>query len=92
MKVIRWTYALPRLALVIVVILALRLGLDPLLRWTIVTSGEAAVGAKVEIGEVASSLLEGEVVLREKFVNSQCERFDRLVRYSLARPQPDHVQ
>ena len=48
-KLIRWKYVAPRLALVILVALLFRFGLDPLLKWAIVAGGESALGAKVEL-------------------------------------------
>ena len=63
LKFIRWKYVLPRLVLLFGLVLSVRLGLDPLLHWAIVTSGQAAVGAKVEIAELKTSLREGHLVL-----------------------------
>ncbi len=60
---IRWKYVLPRLTLVLVLWLAVRFGLDPLVRWAIVASGESAVGAKIELASVRSLLLDGELEL-----------------------------
>jgi len=63
LSVFRWQYCVPRLAVVLAMVLAVRYGLDPLLRWTIVTTGEAALGAKVEVGQLTTSLRAGELVL-----------------------------
>jgi uncharacterized protein (TIGR03545 family) len=56
MKLIRWKYVLPRLLLLLFVGLCVRFGLDPALRWFIVTSGQAVTGAKVDLAEVKTSL------------------------------------
>lgn len=61
--IFRWQYVLPRLGIAIVVVLTVRLCLDPAIRWTIVTVGEASLGAKVEVAEVRTSLRDGEIVL-----------------------------
>lgn len=63
MKLIRWKYVLPRLVLLLIVGLTVRFGLDPTLRWLIVTSGQAVTGAKVELAEVTTSLRDGRLEL-----------------------------
>jgi uncharacterized protein (TIGR03545 family) len=63
MKLLRWKYVLPRLTLMMTVVLSIHFGLDPLVRWGIVAGGESAVGAKVELASLRSSLSQGEVVL-----------------------------
>ena len=52
---IRWKYVLPRLVLLLLVGLALTYGSGPLLHWSLVASGQAALGAKVEIAEVRTN-------------------------------------
>lgn len=49
---IRWKYVIPRLVLLLIVVLALTYGAGPLLHWTLVTTGQAVVGAKVDIASV----------------------------------------
>ncbi|NOZ38897.1 MAG: TIGR03545 family protein [Planctomycetes bacterium] len=61
---IRWKYVLPRLVILLIVGLAFRFGLDPALKWAIVTGGESSVGAKVELASVETSLWDGELVLK----------------------------
>ena len=61
--IFRWGYVLPRLAVGIIVVLAFRFGLDPAIRMTLVTVGEASIGAKVEVADVRTSLRGGEIVL-----------------------------
>lgn len=63
--VFRWKYVLPRAIIVAALVLAVRFGLDPLLHWGIVTTGEAALGAKVEIGALTTSLRDGEIVITQ---------------------------
>jgi uncharacterized protein (TIGR03545 family) len=61
---IRWSYLIPRLVLLAVIVLAVWLGLDPLLRWALISLGERAIAAKVEIGQLSTSLASTEVCLR----------------------------
>ena len=56
LRLIRWGYVAPRLLLIVLVGLAVRLGLDPLLRFSLVRSGQAATGARVEVGDVLTSV------------------------------------
>jgi len=63
LKLIRWKYVMPRLALALVVAVLFRFGLDPVLKWAIVASGESAVGAKVDLASVETSLRAGEIVI-----------------------------
>ncbi len=65
MNWVRWKYVLPRLIILLVIYLVVHFGLDPALRWGIITGGESSVGAKVELAEVVTSLWEGEIVLKE---------------------------
>jgi len=64
-KLIRWKYVLPRLAIVLVLGLVVRFGLDPALKWGLQTGGEASVGAKVELAALRTSLFSGELVLED---------------------------
>ncbi len=57
----RWKYVLPRVVVVAALVLAVRYGLDPLLKYAIVAGGEAALGAKVEVAELSTSLLDGRI-------------------------------
>lgn len=65
MKLLRWKYIVPRLLAVLTILLSLRFGLDPLVKWAIESSGEAALGAKVELADVKNSLLTGQVKLHQ---------------------------
>lgn len=62
---VRWGYVAPRLALLLIVVATVRFGLDSALRWAITSSGEAALGARVEIGDLDTALLSGELTLRD---------------------------
>ena len=65
LKWIRWKYVLPRLAILAVLAVALRFGLDPALKWALVTSGESSVGAKVEVADIETSLWDGQLTVKQ---------------------------
>lgn len=65
MNIVRWKYVLPRLAFLCAIGLVLRFGLDPTLRWALISGGESATGATVELSEVRSSLWDGELILKD---------------------------
>ena len=72
MKLFRWKYLLPRLAILLILGLIVRYGLDPTLKWALVTGGESAVGAKVDVGELTTSLVDGQLVVKKlAIVNPQ---------------------
>ncbi|MHC4403027.1 MAG: TIGR03545 family protein, partial [Planctomycetota bacterium] len=62
---IRWSYVIPRLILIAALVVALRLGINPLVRWALVSAGQTVTSAKVEIGEVHTSLWHGELRLSD---------------------------
>jgi uncharacterized protein (TIGR03545 family) len=62
-SVFRWQYWAPRIVVVTAVVLTVKYGLDPFLRWAMITAGEAAIGAKVEVAEVTTSLRGGEITI-----------------------------
>ena len=63
-KLVRWKYVVPRLLILAALTASVRFGLDPLLHFLIVTAGQSATGAKVELATVETSLREGRVELR----------------------------
>jgi uncharacterized protein (TIGR03545 family) len=60
----RWQYVVPRAFVALAIVLTVRYGLDPLLKYALVAGGEAALGAKVEIVELSTSLLDGQIVVK----------------------------
>jgi uncharacterized protein (TIGR03545 family) len=62
-SVFRWQYVVPRVVVVLAVVLTVKYGLDPFLRWAMITAGEMAIGAKVEVAEVTTSLRGGEITI-----------------------------
>ncbi|WP_197530493.1 TIGR03545 family protein [Bythopirellula polymerisocia] len=65
MKFIRWKYVAPRIMMLAMLAISVRFGCDPLLEWAIVTSGQSATGAKVEIAELTSWIRAGKIELRD---------------------------
>lgn len=62
-QIFRWRYVLPRVAILAAIYAGVRWGLDPALKYAVVTGGEAALGAKVEVAELSTSLLDGQLVI-----------------------------
>lgn len=60
---IRWKYLGPRLLVVAAIYVFLTFALDPILRWSFVSAGQAATGARVDLDGVQASLLGGSVSL-----------------------------
>lgn len=61
---IRWSYVLPRLAVLAAGALFVAFGLDPLIRWGLFWGGQKMLGAKVEIAAVRTSLPRGRIRLQ----------------------------
>ncbi len=61
----RWSYLITRLFIIAMILIAVWIGKDPLLRRALIHSGQSVTGARVEIGQVRSSLLEGNVYLSD---------------------------
>ncbi|MFK7768997.1 MAG: TIGR03545 family protein [Mariniblastus sp.] len=60
---IRFAYLIPRLIIIVLIAFALLAGSDPLLRKIVISKLEHATGAKVEIGQLRSSLMDQKVFL-----------------------------
>lgn len=58
---IRWKYLAPRLAVVTSLCLFWWFGLDHLVRWSLISTGQSVTGAKVEISELKTSLANGKL-------------------------------
>ena len=65
MRIFRFSYIIPRVILLFLLLLATEIGSGYLLRWGLISGGESSVGAKVDIGSVKSSLLETRVLVRD---------------------------
>jgi uncharacterized protein (TIGR03545 family) len=90
--IFRWQYVIPRLAVVAVVVLAVRFGLDPALRWAIIFAGESAIGAKVEVADVNTSLRGGEVTITGIAAANPGKPMRNLLESSQVRLQVDGTQ
>jgi uncharacterized protein (TIGR03545 family) len=62
---IRWSYLRPRLAIAVVLLAAVYFGLDPLMRYGFIVTGQQITTAKVEVGEVQTSMFNSEITLRD---------------------------
>ena len=62
---IRWKYLIPRFLIFCLIASAFWLSKDAILKWCLIQSGQATIGAKVEIGGLTSSLTNGEINLTE---------------------------
>ncbi|HYO26520.1 MAG TPA: TIGR03545 family protein [Lacipirellulaceae bacterium] len=60
---LRWGYVLPRAAVLAAIYCAVRFGLDPALHYAVIASGEAVLGARVEVAALGTSLGDGTVTL-----------------------------
>jgi uncharacterized protein (TIGR03545 family) len=58
---IRWKYAAPRLVLATIVLLMSWLAFEPMVRWGLIATGQAIVGARVDVARFQSALLQGRV-------------------------------
>ena len=76
---IRWKYVLPRLVIFSGLALTLIFGTGPFLRWSLVQSGQAATGAKVEIESVRIGWLSGALRLHEIQVADPNKAMENLV-------------
>ncbi len=76
---IRWSYVMPRLLLLAAIVVLLWVGLNPLVRWAIISAGQSAVLAKVEIGRVETSLLRTELQLTDVRVANPRKPMQNLV-------------
>ena len=61
----RWSYIVPRLIIMLSVCLFFHYGCAPLIKYMLVTSAQSALGAKVDIGEVRASLVQGDFYLAD---------------------------
>ncbi len=62
-RMLRWRYVAPRVAIVAAIVACVCFGLDPVLKFVLVASGEAALGAKVDVADLSTSLLDGQITL-----------------------------
>jgi uncharacterized protein (TIGR03545 family) len=90
--IFRWQYVVPRLAVVAIVVLTVRFCLDPVIRWAIVFSGQTAIGAKVEVADVNTSLRGGELTFTGLAAANPGKPMRNLVESSQIRLEIDGAQ
>ena len=90
--IFRWQYVVPRLAVVAIVVLTVRFCLDPVIRWAIVFSGQTAIGAKVEVADVNTSLRGGELTITGLAAANPGKPMRNLVESSQIRLEIDGAQ
>ncbi len=82
---IRWSYVLPRLALLLVVLVVAHFGLPPLLRWTLVRSLESTTGTEVDVAGVWTSFTRGEIRIGELRVAHDASSTRNVLQFDSAR-------
>ena len=60
---IRWSYAAPRLAVVLALALFSWIGFEPVVRWSLIWTSQSTLGTRVDIARFQSALLRGRVQL-----------------------------
>lgn len=61
---IRWSYLVPRLLVAAALVVAVSIGLDPFVKWSVIRAGQAMTGAKVDIDSWRSTFRTGDVRVR----------------------------
>ncbi len=64
LRYIQWSYVAPRLSVAVVCMLLVWFCLNPLLRWSLISAGQSATNAKVDVASLNMSLLRGRAHLR----------------------------
>lgn len=65
---VRWTYVIPRLTVVVLLGAFVCFGFDSVLRYVVVKSTESFLGAKVDIGEITTSWWQGRLQVKNTAV------------------------
>lgn len=81
---IRWSYLVPRLIILGLLLLVFWISADPLLKFAIVNTTESVTGSKVEVGRVKSSLLKGKVYLEELAISDPRNPMQNLIQADVA--------
>ncbi len=81
---IRWSYLVPRLIILGLVLLVVWISADPLLRYAVVNATESVTGSKVEVGRVKSSLFKGKVFLEELAISDPRNPMQNLIQADVA--------
>ena len=75
----RWRYIIPRALILAVIGGTIWFASGPLTKWLLITSGQSVTGAKVEIGQLETSWLEGKLRLGEIEIADPREPMKNLV-------------
>ena len=81
---IRWSYLLPRVAVVVAIWLAVQFGLPVVLRWTLIQSLQGATGAWVNIDKTWASLARGRMQVNDVQVARSKDGAENLVEFRTA--------
>ncbi len=81
---IRFTYLIPRIIIIALIALALIAGSDPLIRNIVTSRLERAIGAKVEIGQLRSSLGDQKIFLKDIAITDARFPMQNMVQAELA--------
>lgn len=81
---IRWSYLVPRLIILGLILVAVWISADPLLKFAIINSTQSVTGAKVEVGQVKSSLLNGKIYLKDVAISDPRNPMQNLIQADIA--------
>ena len=88
---IRWTYVLPRLLLLLLAASALIFGFDPLLRWSLARAGRELVGASCDVGQVDTSFWSSRMVISQVSIANPRSPKSNLVEFETAEIDIDSI-
>ena len=81
---IRLHYLVPRLVILALLMVLVWISADPLLKYAIVKSTESVTGAKVDVGQVKASLLEGKVYISDLAITDPRDPMRNLLQADVA--------
>jgi uncharacterized protein (TIGR03545 family) len=80
----RFTYLIPRMVIIGLIALAIWVGIDPLVRYVVVSRIENATGAKVEIGHLRTSISNQKIFLKDVEIADPRSPMKNLVQAEMA--------
>ena len=81
---IRWHYLVPRLVILGLILLLGWLSVDPILKYAVVNSAESVTGAKVDVGKVETSMLEGKIYISDLAISDPRDPMKNLLQADVA--------
>ena len=81
---IRWHYLVPRLVILALLMVLVWISADPLLKYAIVKSTESVTGAKVDVGQVKTSLFEGKIYISDLAITDPRDPMRNLLQADVA--------